>query len=164
VARLGVEVVSVRQDHGVALHGEGLVVAGVYGALGDGHDGARSVLESHCKSHHASVPGLVPDNSLVVLGDVGHALLAPGSERRDVRHILVVHSGLLGDMGSCVVPLLDPVDLGLSESSSSAPVLDYDTLRFDIELGCLLTSELCDECSGAAAHLAIETEAVDSSA
>lgn len=164
MARLGVVVVRVRQDHGVALHGKGLVVAGVDGAFGSSHDGARSVLESHGQSHHASVPGLVPDNTLVVLGDVPLGLFAPSGKRSNISHVLEVHSGALGGMGSTVVVLSDVVDLSASVSSSHAPVLDNGMLRVNALLVGLLTSEFANECLGAAAHFAIEIESVESSA
>lgn len=164
MARLGVEVVGVRKDHGVALHGEGLAVTGVDSASRGGHDGAGSLLESHSQSHDASIPGLVADSSLVVFRDVCLTLTAPCGERRDVSHVFVVNSRAFGATSSLPVRFSDVVHLSSSESSSRTPVLDDGTFGFHSESSSLLGLEFGNEKLGSTAHFTIERVSVDGSA
>jgi len=148
----------VSKDHGVAsLKLDRLVVAGVHDQAlsgSTGHDGARGLGHGASELHDLSVPGLVRDLALSVLGNLLLSRGSPGGESSNVGHVLVVHGN--GLESASRLALLVSGNLGASGVSGSAPVLDNLSLRRD-SLGVgLLVGELVEELLGSLAHLGIE--------
>lgn len=119
-----------------------------------GHDGARSLGHGTGESHDLSVPDLVRDVSLSVLGDVLLSGRAPSSDGSNVGHVLVVHGG--GLEVTTGLAFLVHADLLSTGVSGSAPVLNNLTLRNESLGVSLLVSEFVEEVLGALAHLGVE--------
>jgi len=148
----------VSKDHGVAsFEFDGFVVAGVHDEAlsgSTGHDGARSLGHGSGELHDLSVPGLVRDVSLSVLGNSLLSGGSPGSESSDVSHVLVVHGhGLELATG---LAFLVGKNLSTSGVSGSAPELNNLSLGGESLGVSLLVSEFVKEFLGALAHLRVE--------
>ena len=146
------------KDHGVSSDElDGFVVSGVDDeALGgsSGHDGARGLGHGSGELHDLSVPCLVRDVSLSVLGNSLLSGRSPGSESGDVSHALVVEgNGLEVTTG---LAFLVSNDLSTSGVSGSAPELNNLTLGGETLLVSLLVGELVKEFLGSLAHLGVE--------
>lgn len=146
------------KDHGVSSDElDRFVVSGVDDkALGgsSGHDGARGLGHGSGELHDLSVPCLVRDVSLSVLGNSLLSGRSPGSESGDVSHALVVEgNGLEVTTG---LAFLVSNDLSTSGVSGSAPELNNLTLGGETLLVSLLVGELVKELLGSLAHLGVE--------
>jgi hypothetical protein len=154
-AGLRVEVVGVRQDHGVSSHGQRLGVSGVDGAVGSLHGRARGVLEGVSKRHDAVEPSLVGDVSLGVLGDMQLSELAESGQSEHLGAVLVVNSGV-----SVFVNAVFGERLSLHSSavSGGAPGFADLVLFSDSTLGGMLFSETGTEGGLSGAHEGIKCQ------